>query len=250
MKLFAILSVYSIALGESFLLPPLCSRTPTSFPNQNTFELEMSSKASATEADVPVIINGQNIELTDALIEHVNKRIGGQLKKLASHGAIQDCSVILSVAKNPKVKERHLVEVVCSVKGMTFVCNNASPDMYASIDSASHALYRKLSKYKDNRIAGWHGGKDMGQDLLDAFEELQDVSEVEAQEEDDDFSDPGAIQVTNINSFDLENAMSVEEAVFALDYVDHDFFVFRNRETKQVSVVYKRNVGGVGLVEP
>jgi putative sigma-54 modulation protein len=53
-----------------------------------------------------------------------------------------------------------------------------------------------------------------------------------------------------INSFDLDNAISVDEAVFALDYVDHDFYVFKNKETDKVTVVYKRHTGGVGLVEP
>ena len=44
--------------------------------------------------------------------------------------------------------------------------------------------------------------------------------------------------------------MSVKEAIFALDYIDHDFYVFRDEESKDVSVVYKRNAGGVGLIQP
>ena len=41
-----------------------------------------------------------------------------------------------------------------------------------------------------------------------------------------------------------------EEAIFALDYVDHDFYVYRDADTDQISVVYKRNVGGIGLIQP
>lgn len=44
--------------------------------------------------------------------------------------------------------------------------------------------------------------------------------------------------------------MSVEEAIFSLGYVDHDFFVFRDKETKEISVVYKRNAGGYGVISP
>lgn len=44
--------------------------------------------------------------------------------------------------------------------------------------------------------------------------------------------------------------MTVNEAIFALDYIDHDFYVFRDAETKDISVVYKRNAGGVGLIQP
>ena len=62
--------------------------------------LRMSTEV---EQEVPIILNGQNIELTPALIDHVNKRIGGPLKKLASNGAVTECDVVLSVNKNPKV---------------------------------------------------------------------------------------------------------------------------------------------------
>lgn len=51
-------------------------------------------------------------------------------------------------------------------------------------------------------------------------------------------------------SFDLEKPISLQEAIFALDYTDHDFYVFRDAETNEISVVYKRNAGGIGLVQP
>ncbi len=51
-------------------------------------------------------------------------------------------------------------------------------------------------------------------------------------------------------SFDLGTPISIKEAIFALDYIDHDFYVFRDEETNEVSVVYKRNAGGVGLIQP
>ena len=53
-----------------------------------------------------------------------------------------------------------------------------------------------------------------------------------------------------VRSYDLSKKISVQEAVFALDYVDHDFYVFRNEEDGEINVVYKRNAGGVGLIQP
>ena len=53
-----------------------------------------------------------------------------------------------------------------------------------------------------------------------------------------------------LRSYDLSKKISVQEAVFALDYVDHDFYVFRNEEDGEINVVYKRNAGGVGLIQP
>ena len=58
---------------------------------------------STTDQEVPIVVNGQNIELTEALTEHVKFKIGGTLAKLASGGAVTECDVFLSVSKNPKV---------------------------------------------------------------------------------------------------------------------------------------------------
>jgi hypothetical protein len=71
--------------------------TPIRFP------LFSSSTEIATN-NLPIIVNGHNIALTPALVEHVNKRIGGVLSKLATNGAVRECDVVLSVSKNPKVQ--------------------------------------------------------------------------------------------------------------------------------------------------
>lgn len=65
-----------------------------------------SALSVSAEIDFPIIVNGQNIDLTPALIDHVNKKIGAPLKKLATHGAVTECDVILSVNKNPKVRSQ------------------------------------------------------------------------------------------------------------------------------------------------
>jgi putative sigma-54 modulation protein len=77
------------------------------------------------------------------------------------------------------------------------------------------------------------------------------VDEVAREERDESFSffDADAPNIIKVNSFDLENAIPVKEAIFALDYVDHDFFVFKNEETGKPTVIYKRNAGGIGLIE-
>jgi len=66
----------------------------------------------------------------------------------------------------------------------------------------------------------------------------------------DEYIDPDQAVVTKVKNFDLSSSISVTEAIFALDYIDHDFYVFRDEETNDVSVVYKRNAGGVGLIQP
>jgi putative sigma-54 modulation protein len=44
--------------------------------------------------------------------------------------------------------------------------------------------------------------------------------------------------------------MTAEEAVLQLELIGHDFFVFRNADSNDINVVYRRNAGGYGLIEP
>jgi len=99
-------------------------------------------------------------------------------------------------------------------------------------------------------MAGWHGGAKMGEDLAAALDALDELEAEEGVDENEGFEDPEKPTVMKVNSFQLDKPISLDEAVFALDYVDHDFYVFRNEANDKVSVVYKRHTGGVGLVEP
>jgi putative sigma-54 modulation protein len=142
--------------------------------------------------------------------------------------------------------------------------------MYTSIDASAHALQRKLVKYKERRTDGWHGGSstssatnmnysDDDVEFNVALEEtiqnniklLNGVTEPEPTDlEMSEVVDDPSRKVVTVHSFQLDKCISLNEAIFALDYVDHDFYVFRNEETKEINVIYKRHHGGIGLIEP
>mmetsp|Transcript_31008 Transcript_31008/g.46247 ORF Transcript_31008/g.46247 Transcript_31008/m.46247 type:complete len:243 (-) Transcript_31008:112-840(-) len=208
--------------------------------------LYMSSEVSAA---VPIVVTGNNIEVTDALQSYIDKKLQNTVGKLASSGAVQSCDVHLTVNKNKSVKNSHKAEVTTVLKGTVIRSSQETPDMYASIDLVADRVARKLTKYKERRLDGYHGGPHIGENLADVLNEIEEPEEAVA-EDVEEFIDPEAAQVTKIKSFDLSKPISVKEAIFALDYIDHDFYVFRDDETNEVSVVYKRNAGGVGLIQP
>ncbi|KAL3781477.1 hypothetical protein HJC23_009146 [Cyclotella cryptica] len=203
------------------------------------------SKPLQMTVKAPIVITGDNIDLTPALSDYVNQKIERTLGKLPT--AVSHCDVYLSVNKNPKVENRHIAEVVTTLKGTTFRVAENSPDMYQSIDLVASRLARKLRKYKERRLDGYHGGPNMGENLADV---LNSIEVDESVSDDEVFIDPEQTVVTKVKSFDLSTPISIKEAIFALDYIDHDFYVFRDEETNEVSVVYKRNAGGVGLIQP
>lgn len=86
---------------------------------------------------------------------------------------------------------------------------------------------------------------------MTVLEEMEAEQDWDSQDgADDGFDDPEAPTVTPVKSYDLSKPIALDEAVFALDYTDHDFYVFRNKDTNEINVVYKRNAGGIGHVEP
>lgn len=218
-------------------------------PQVSTRAMNSNKGLHMSSPKVPITITGDNIDLTPAISDYVNAKVDRTLGKLSSVSAVTNCDVYLTVNKNPKVEKSHTAEVVTSLKGTVFRVAESSPDMYASIDLVANRLARKLRKYKERRLSGFHGGPNMGENLADVLNSIE-VEDESPAAEDDEFVDPDQAVVTKVKSFDLSKPISVREAIFALDYIDHDFYVFRDEESSEVSVVYKRNAGGVGLIQP
>jgi len=198
---------------------------------------------------VPITLTGDNIDLTPALTDYTNQKLERTLGKLSTVSGVTACDVLLTVNKNPKVESGHTAEVVTTLKGTTFRVAETSPDMYASIDLVANRLARKLRKYKERRLEGYHGGPNMGENLADVLSDIE-VEEDAVADEVENYIDPEQAVITKVKSFDLTTPISIKEAIFALDYIDHDFYVFRDEETNEINVVYKRNAGGVGLIQP
>eukprot|EP00184_Porphyridium_aerugineum_P008244 CAMPEP_0184691938 /NCGR_PEP_ID=MMETSP0313-20130426/621_1 /TAXON_ID=2792 /ORGANISM="Porphyridium aerugineum, Strain SAG 1380-2" /LENGTH=214 /DNA_ID=CAMNT_0027149721 /DNA_START=272 /DNA_END=916 /DNA_ORIENTATION=- len=200
-------------------------------------------------------VTGNNVDLTDSLRNYVIGKIGKAIAKYDN--MVVHVDVHLEVKKNPSIRHPHSVEVVCQVKGNVLRAEVKSENMYTSIDTVEDKMSRVLRKYKE-RHHQVHGGEKIG-DLME-----QDVAPLFTPAKDSDFEEfgleippyedengvPRVRQVLKKKSFPMP-PQTVEEAVLCLEYIGHDFYVFQNKDTKQINVVYKRNNGnGVGLIEP
>lgn len=169
-----------------------------------------------------VQVRGRNMEVTAALKEYVEKRLGKLDKYLDNLGEAQ---VTLTVEK-----ESHRIEVTIPINGMILRGEESTGDMYASIDQVVEKLEKQIEKYKGRLLR--RSGKPMG---------------------DGRYTAPGADdegpEVVRTKKFAFK-PMAVEEAVLQMNLLGHNFFVFSNAETEQVNVVYKRRKGNYGLIEP
>jgi len=94
-------------------------------------------------------VNGRNIEITPAIKEYVEEKIG----KIVNHyDQIMDINVTLSVNKNPSVAENHVVEVQCKLNHARIHVTEQAESMYASIDLVADKLNRQVIKHKDKSL--------------------------------------------------------------------------------------------------
>jgi len=177
-------------------------------------------------------IRGENLEVTTALKDYVEKKLS-KLERYFETPPTADVHVTLSV-----VRGMHNVEVTIPLTGVLLRAEVKENDMYASIDLVVDKLERQIRKHKTkvNRKVRQEGG------LKNFFKENVDTP-AQPFDEDEDF------ELVRTKRFALK-PMDVDEAILQMNMIGHNFFVFANAVTDQVNVVYKRNDGKYGLIEP
>jgi putative sigma-54 modulation protein len=185
-----------------------------------------------------LVIQGKNIEITDALRDYVEQKI----EKAVAHfqHLITEVDAHLSVARNPRINSKQVAEVTIYVNGSVVRAEEGSENLYASIDLVADKIARQLRKYKEKRY-------DKHQSSMKTAEMLEDQPMVENLLQNKEPELPA--QVVRTKYFAMP-PMSVQDALEHLELIDHDFYVFQNAETGEINVVYERNHGGYGVIQP
>jgi len=175
-------------------------------------------------------IRGENIEVTDAIRDYVEKRIS-KLEKYFDNNVEAIAHVNLKVYQNKTAK----VEVTIPLPYLTLRAEETSPDLYASVDLVTDKLERQIRKYKTkvNRKSREKGYKNLDFSADTDSEKPADSNELEV------------VRTKRVSLKPMDN----EEAVLQMDMLGHDFFIYEDAETNGISIVYRRNDGRYGLIE-
>jgi putative sigma-54 modulation protein len=185
-----------------------------------------------------LVIQGKNIDITDAIRDYVHQKI----EKAVSHyqSLTTEVDVHLSVARNPRINPKQTAEVTIYANGAVVRAEESSENLYASIDLVANKISRQLRKYKEKRQ---DKNKTNGK-TVEAVKQRPVAPSLTVDKEPELPS-----QVLRSKYFAMP-PMTVEDALEQLELVDHDFYMFRNAETGEINVVYERNHGGYGLLQP
>ncbi|MFE8696523.1 ribosome hibernation-promoting factor, HPF/YfiA family [Cytobacillus sp. FJAT-53684] len=177
-------------------------------------------------------IRGENIEVTPAIREYVEKKIA-KLERYFTESPDATVHVNLKTYQDKTSK----VEVTIPMPNLVLRAEEVHDDMYAAIDLITDKLERQIRKHKTkvNRKFREKGN------LPEMFVTL-DESERTPIEDDHD------LELVRQKSFDLK-PMDSEEAILQMNMLGHNFYVFTNADTSLTNVVYKRKDGRYGLIE-
>ena len=172
------------------------------------------------------IISGKNIEVTPGLRSAVEDKIGKLERYFTEETEIH---VTLSVEK-----ERQKIEVTIPTKYAVLRAEVTHDDLYAAIDLAVDKLEDQIRRQK-TRLNRKNKEK-----LAMAFLESEPLAIDDMDEGEDELVRTKTITPTD---------MDLDEAIMRMEMLNHSFFIYRDLETKEVAVVYKRYDGGYGLIE-
>jgi putative sigma-54 modulation protein len=191
---------------------------------------------SRSDSGVNLTVKGRNLVVTDAIGGYAEEKIGKLGKYLASGSR---CEVEMWTEKNPSIAAGQVVEVTIFTKGPVIRAREASPDIYASVDLVFEKLERQVKKYRGKIVSRSQEGP---KEAL-AWEGFKVPEDTEESTEDAE-----APLIVKTKHF-MVKPMAPEEACLQMELVGHDFYVFKNSETNETAVVYRRRDGNYGLIE-
>ncbi len=190
-----------------------------------------------------LLIHGRNLELTPALREYTQSK----LEKAVQHfeDMVKEADVHLSVARNPRVPQQ-TAEVTVFANGTIIRAQERSENLYASIDLVASKLCRQLRRYKE-RHSDHHHSPGHSASITPTTEAVINESPIDGSLTDGKeakLPDPGVRR-----KYFHMSPMSIDQARHQLDLIDHDFYVFREKDSGELQVIYRRNHGGYGVIQ-
>jgi putative sigma-54 modulation protein len=171
---------------------------------------------------VPITITGRHMEVSEALRDHTIEKMNHACRLLDK---ISSAHITFSVEKY-----RHIIEVIIQVHGQTLRGKEETEDMYASVDQVMDKIESQAKRLKEKiKARKRHDEKESS-----AFEEEAEV---------------GVPRVIESGSF-APKPLNIDDAVEELQASAGLFLAFRNARTNEVNVLYKRDDGNFGLIQP
>jgi putative sigma-54 modulation protein len=180
-------------------------------------------------------ITGTNIDLSQEMRAHIDHKLGKISRILAT--PIMDFSVVFREEKTKDPQNRFVAQLTLDSNGTMLRAEERGDSLLTVVDKLEQTMMRRIEHYK-GKLAGRGRGKPSA--LRTGFQEPAPLEEGASET---------APTIVRVKHFTIK-PMPEDEAVEQMELLGHDFFIFVNQKTGSVNVVYKRNDGNYGLIEP
>jgi putative sigma-54 modulation protein len=185
-------------------------------------------------------IHARNVDVTPRLQEHVEKKVSKLDRYLPN---IQEVRVDLAIERRKQSMDQCIAQLTLrNTRGVILRAEEKrQTDIYAALDMALDKMYRQIERYKGKRKRRG-GGRYAEIDADLAAVEPVPLGEAEGEAED-------KTAIVRRKRVALV-PMSEEEAIDQMELLGHDFFIFYNAESATIGVLYRREDGNYGVLEP
>ncbi len=180
-----------------------------------------------------VTVTGRHTAVSDSLRAYAEQKFGRISKIFDAEPLLAE--IVLRAEKNPSIASNNVAEVTLRLQGGVVRAEEAAPDMRTAIDLAADKAEAQLRKYK-SRVTDRRNGKAA-------------TTAVKTAPGDEELKPERGHEVVRVKLVDAE-PMSEEDAILQLELLGHDFYLFRDGATREVSVLYRRKDGDYGVIQP
>jgi ribosomal subunit interface protein len=190
-----------------------------------------------------LVVHGRNVVVPDHYRQHVAEKLA-KVERY-DHKIIRT-DVELYHENNPRQSDRcQHVEITCRTRGPAVRAEACAEDFYKALDTAVERLERRFRQAADRRRV--HHGRRTPPSLASVAPLPDGVASTDDAAAGEDHQEEGPGRIVRVKEHEAK-PMTVDDALFEMELVGHDFFLFHDEETNRPSVVYRRHAYDYGLI--
>ena len=199
-----------------------------------------------------IVVTGRHVQVSERFRRHLDDKLA-KVPQLAPR--VQRLDVVVTHEVNKRqAKGSDRVEITCHVKGPVVRAVASADDEYGALDIAMDKLLERLRRDHDRRRV--HRGRRAPESVaqatarLDAAALTDEADRIAASASDNadliDADGDSPIEVRE--KIHASMPMALDQALYEMELVGHDFYLFHDKDTDQASVVYRRRGWSYGVI--
>ena len=188
-------------------------------------------------------IRGRNLKLSDVTREQISRKLNRLGRRLPE---VSTALVELARHNSRSQDTRVVVQVTLNIDGTILRGEEHGANAVVAADAVIGVMDRRVERYKGKEYRS-QKAKKAGRNVSIRTEGAPEPSDMEA-EEDDDVSEVGG-KIVRMKRFPIK-PMTLDDAAFQMELLGHDFFLFKDGQTEEYNLLYRRRDGDYGLIQP